>query len=137
MLVDDIRQALPGLRAEAEGRMVDSCTIRRGGGAPVFDPETGGYTTPAGTEVYSGKCEVQISDGLNARESEAGGAEITLSRVTLKIPMSVEGVLPDDVATIDTSELDGDLVDMTFRVLSTFAKTFATARRLQVERLTA
>lgn len=133
-LVDDIVAALPGFRAEAEGRMVDACTITRGGGDPVFDPNTGTYTTPAGTTVYTGKCEVQITDGLNARAADVGGTEVTLSRLTVKIPMSVEGVQVDDIVTITASLLDPDLVDQTFRVLAGFAKTFATARRLQVER---
>lgn len=136
-LVDDIRQALPGLRAEAEGRMVDACTITRGGGDPVFDPDTGEYTTPAGSTIYTGPCEVQISDGLNAREADAGGTEITLSRLTVKVPISVEGVQVDDVVTITASELDPDLVGQTYRVIAGFAKSFATARRLQVERVTA
>lgn len=132
-LVDDIRAALPVLRAEAEGRMVDECSITRGGGAQTFDPNTGTYTTPAGSTIYVGPCEVQISDGLNAQTSEAGGQVVTERRVTVKVPMSVEGVQVDDVVTITASELDPDLVGQTFRVMSTFAKTFATSRRLQVE----
>lgn len=135
-LVDDILTTLPFLRSEAEKRMVDACTITRGGGDDTFDSSTGTYTTPAGSEVYSGDCEVQVSDGLNAREAEAGGAEITVSRVTVKIPISVEGVTEGDLVTITASLLDPDLVGQKFRVIAGFAKTFATCRRLQVERTT-
>lgn len=136
-LVHDIIEALPQFRAEAEARMVDACTITRGGGAPVFDPNTGMYTTPAGTTVYTGPCEVQISDGLTARQADAGGTDVTLSRLTVKVPISVEGIQIDDTVTITASLLDPDLVDQDYRVEAGFAKTFATARRLQVERLTA
>lgn len=113
--------------------MLDACTITRGGGDPVFDPNTGTYTTPAPSTIYTGVCEVQISDGLNAQQTEAGGQVVTERRVTLKVPMSVTGVEVDDIATITASLLDPDLVDQTFRVMGTFAKSFATARRLQVE----
>lgn len=113
--------------------MVDACTITRSGGDPVFDPNTGTYTTPAGSTIYTGACEVQISDGLNAQTFEAGGQVITERRVTLKVPMSVEDVRVDDIATITASMLDPDLVGQTFRVMGTFAKSFSTARRLQVE----
>ena len=120
-------------RIAAEARMVDACTITRGGGAPTFNPNTGTYTNTAGTTIYVGPCEVQISDGLNAQTSEAGGQVVTDRRVTVKVPMSVEGVRVDDVVTITASELDPDLVGQSFRVMTGFAKSFATARRLQVQ----
>ena len=133
-LVDDIRHALPLLRAEAEGRMVDACTITRAGsGDTTFDPNTGTYTDAADTTIYTGRCEVQVSDGLNAQTSDVGGHLVTDMRVTVKVPMSVDGVWVGDVVTITASELDPDLVGKTYRVLGTFAKSFATARRLQVE----
>lgn len=137
-LADDITAALPALRAEAEGRMVDACIITESGAEPTFDGETGEYGDPeAPTVVYSGACEVQVSDGLNARQTEAGGTEVTLSRVTVKIPMSATGVQVGHVVKITASEHDPDLVDQKFTVLAGFAKTFATARRLQVERISA
>ena len=113
--------------------MVDECTITRGGGDPTFDPNTGTYTNTVGTTIYVGPCEVQISDGLNAQTSEAGGQVVTDRRVTVKVPMSVEGVRVDDVVTITASELDPDLVGQSFRVMTGFAKSFSTARRLQVQ----
>lgn len=116
--------------------MLDACTITRGGGDPTFDPNTGNYSTPASSTIYSGACEVQISDGLNAQTTEAGGQVVTERRVTLKVPMSVENVQVDDIATITASALDPDLVGQTFRVAATFAKSFATSRRLQVEETT-
>lgn len=132
-LASDITATLPFLRAEAEGRMVDACIITRGGGAPTFDPNTGNYMTPAGSTIYSGSCEVQISDGLNAREAQAGGTELSLSRLTLKVPVSAVGIRVDDVAVITTATHDPDLEDRTYRVIGEHSKTFATARRLQVE----
>lgn len=136
-LIDDIRAALPGFRAEVEGRMVDACTITRAGvNDTTFDPDTGVYTDAADSTVYTGRCEIQVSDGLNANTTEAGGQVVVDQRVTLKIPMAVEDIRPDDVVTITASELDPDLVGKTYRVMAGFAKSFATARRLQVEEVT-
>lgn len=122
-------------RTAADARMVDACTIAHPGGDPTFDADTGEYTDGTPTVYYTGKCEVQISDGLNARETEAGGTELTLTRLTVKVPISVEGVVVNDIVTITASELDPDLVDQQYRVLAGMAKSFATARRLQVERM--
>lgn len=113
--------------------MVDACAITRAGGAPTFDPNTGTYTDPADSPVYTGACEVQISDGLNASTSEVGGQVVTERRVTVKVPVSAEGIQIDDVVTITASDLDPDLVGQRFRVVAGFAKSFATSRRLQVE----
>lgn len=113
--------------------MVDACTITRSGGVPTLNPTTGLYTTPAATTVYTGACEVQISDGLNAQTAEAGGQVVTERRVTIKVPISAEGIETGDLVTITASALDPDLVNQEFRVLAGFAKSHATARRLQVE----
>lgn len=135
MLVDDILTALPGLQAEAEGRMIDACTITRGGGEETMDPETGEYTTPAGSTIYVGKCEVQVSDSLSARDADAGGEVATILRLTLKVPVSVTGIRKNDVAVITGSMLDPDLVGRKFRVTAGHSKSLATARRMQVEEL--
>lgn len=113
--------------------MRDACTIVRGGKASTFDPATGQYTTPAGTAIYTGVCEVQLTDSLSASTPDAGGQVAAISRLTVKVPMSVEDVEVDDVVTITASALDPDLVGRTYRVASRFAKSFATARRLEVE----
>lgn len=134
-LADDIATALPALRAEAEARMVDACTITRAGDDDTtFDPNTGTYTDAADTAVYSGKCEVQVTDGLNAQRTEAGGTEISITRVTVKVPVSVTGVERGDLVTITEATNDSDLAGQVFSVVGLHSKSYATARRLQVER---
>ncbi len=112
--------------------MVDACTVTRPGAAGTFDPDTGTYTNPTGTAVYSGPCEVQVSDGLTTQNPEAGGQELTITRLTVKVPVSVVGVRVDDVVTVTASLLDPDLVGRVFKVTAGHAKSFLTARRLQV-----
>ncbi len=133
----DIAETLPLLRAEAEGRMVDACTITAAGeGDTTFDPDTGTYTDAADTTVYTGKCEVQISDGLTAEQSEAGGTQIGVVRVTVKIPVSATAVHRGHVVTITAATNDPTLVGQRFTVIGGHGKTYATSRRLQVERIT-
>lgn len=136
-LVDDIRSALPLLRVEAEGRMVDACTITRPTAGETFDPATGTYDAVGSSTIYSGKCEVQLSDGLNARSTEAGGSDLTISRLTVKVPVSAEGIQVGDLVSVTSATFDSSLVDQQFAVIAGHAKTYATARRLEVERVTA
>jgi hypothetical protein len=136
-LVTDITAALPGLRAEAEAMMVDACTITHAGtDDTTFDPDTGTYTNDADSTVYTGPCQVQVSDGLTAQQTEAGGAELTVTRVMVKIPVTATGVQVGDLVTITTATNDADLEGQVFTVVGLHAKTFATSRRLQVERTT-
>ncbi len=120
-------------RSAAEARMTDACSIAHPGAAATFDPVTGTYTDPTATVFYTGPCEVQVSDGLTAQEGEAGGAELTVLRLMVKVPVEVTGVVVDDVVTITASLLDPDLVGRVFQVVAGHAKSFLTARRLQVE----
>ena len=123
-------------RVAAAALMVDSCVIVDGGNAPTFNTTTGVYSDTAGTTVYEGPCQVQVSDGLNARGAEAGGADLTISRVTVKVPISAEGIAVGNTVRITAAENDPELVDQQFTVIAGHTKTFATCRRLQVERLT-
>lgn len=111
--------------------MHDTCTVRRKTGT-VFSESTGQYTDTSST-VYTGKCKLQ--DRIIQGEAEAGGREvITLSSV-LHLPVSVTGVQVDDVAEITASQ-DLAAVGRRLRVAQVFYKSYATARRLQVEDVT-
>jgi hypothetical protein len=134
-LVNDITAALPGLRAEAEGRMVDACTVYRGPYTPIiFDPDTGSWIEPSATLIYDGRCEVQVDGRLVGREIDAGETEITTMRLTVKLPVDTSAdVQIDDQVSVTASAHDPGLVGKLFRVTALHNKTFATARRLQVE----
>lgn len=133
MLVDDILATLPQLRTEAEGRMVDACTITRASGDPTFDENTGTYTPASTSSIYTGPCEVKITDSLTVQVEEAGGGVAPVARLTVKVPASVENVRIGDLVTITSSLLDPELVGRVFTVNALHYKTFATSRRFQVE----
>ncbi len=121
-------------RTAATALMVDACTIAHPGAAATFNAATGVYADPAGTVFYTGPCQIQV--GLAVGGSDAGGAELTVLRLVVKVPVTVVGVEVDDVVTVTASLLDPDLVGRVFQVTAGHAKTFATARRLQVDEVT-
>lgn len=119
-------------RATAERLMADACVITRPGGEPTFNEDTLQYEAPEATKVYEGRCRVQVG-GTLAQAPEAGGRVYTVQRAQVSVPMSVTGVAVDDVLTVTSAAHDPDLVGARFRVQSLFHKTYATARRLEVE----
>lgn len=124
-------------RAAAERLMVDQCVIRRAG-PETTDPVTG-VVTPTWTDIYEGRCKVQESSGFAAtgQSPEAGEHAFSVQRYMLHVPMSVTGAAEGDVATITAATLDPSLVGRVYRLDGEFAKSYATARRFEVEETTA
>lgn len=146
MLGDDIAQALPYLRAQAESLMIDTCTISRpGAGKGQFNEATGKYDAPArvtiygpGVEPHRGKCQLVIQSVTNASSSSnAGDRTAVVQGDVLKLPVDGTGTVSiGDVAKIVTSPTDPDLVDREFTVTGRRAMTHATARPLPVKEVT-
>ncbi len=112
----------------AEELMVDTCTIRRKTGT-ALNETTGKYTDTTAT-IYTGMCKIQ--DRVIQGEVEAGGRQVVILSSFLHVPMSVTTVQVDDVAEITASQ-DPAAVGRKLRVAQLFYKSYATARRLQVE----
>ena len=122
-------------RRAAERLMVDTCTVRRVA-SHTTDPETG-VITPTYSTIYAGKCKVQRNPApTNSRPTSVGEAEVFLAYIELHLPTSATGVDSDDMATIDTSALDPDLVGVVFHLRELAHKTFQTARRFGVQEVT-
>lgn len=120
-------------RSAAEKLMVDTCTISHPGeGQGPWNEADMGYDPPPPDVFYTGRCRVQLSAAM-ANTPEAGERVLVVQRATVAVPMSVTGVRVGDTITVTASEHDPDLVGNTYRVRSLFAKTHATARRLEVE----
>ncbi len=114
--------------------MLDTCTVRRATGQALN--ETTGQYTPTYSVIYTGKCKLQYAGRTSQGESEAGGREVITLGMFLHLPVTVTAVAVDDVATVDTS-IDPAAVGRKLRVAQLAYKTFLTARRLQVEDVTA
>ncbi|MEU7814127.1 DUF6093 family protein [Pseudonocardia sp. NPDC049154] len=90
-------------RKRREALMRSTCRILRpGSGDPVFDPETGEYTTPAETLVYEGPCRVRPTfspaeqDGSSAERqlvTNAYNVEIPWTRSTETTPVDIADVV--------------------------------------------
>jgi hypothetical protein len=113
--------------------MVDTCVIRRRG-PEVTNPDTG-VVTPTWTQIYNGPCKLQESAGFGAAgtEPQAGEHKFVLQGWRLHLPIAETGPTDGDVAEVTTAGVDPDLVGRRYRLGGDFAKTFATARRIQVE----
>lgn len=102
-------------------------------GATTQDPTTGS-TTPAYLTRFTSKCKVQTRN-LEARAEEVGGRTATTVTVELHLPIDAPAVSVGDVCEITAvgALSDMQLLGRKFRVVAPVAKSFATARRLDVE----
>lgn len=132
-LIEAIQAELPRLRAEAEALMTDTCTVRRATGATTQDPNTG-TTVPVYADLFTSKCKVQARS-LQALTAEAGGRTATTVRLELHLPLSADAAETYDVAEITAvgALSDGQLIGRKFTIAAPVAKSFATARRYEVE----
>ena len=132
-LLDEAMGALPDMRRAAESLMLDRGTMRRATGATTQDPDTGS-TVPEFADQFSSKCKIQTRN-LQARESEVGGRTATSVRVELHLPITAPAVEVGDVFEVTRVDARSDrqLLGRKFRVIAPVGKSFATARRLEVE----
>lgn len=117
-------------REVAEGRMLDTCTIRRVTGD--FLDESTMVRTPTYVQVYAGPCRVVDVEAV-VRTPEAGGATVTVHRVRLDIPVTATGVRRNDQVEITGSVTRPAVAGMAARVVSLPADTQTTAQRISVE----
>ncbi len=126
---DTLAAALPGLRAEAESLMVDTCRVTTPGTA-TWDDSTGIYTDGTPTTIYEGKCRLR-RPAAAPQGVDVGEAAWAVDQYVLSLP--VEG--SEDVADghdveILTSANDPAAVGLTLTITGGHWQSQATARRL-------
>lgn len=114
--------------------MVDACSVKYASGSS-FNESTG-VEEPTYVVRFSSRCKIQSRD-LQSTERDAGGRESTSIRLTVHLPVSAGVVAVDDVVTITACTFDPQMVGRTFRVLAPVGKSFASARRVEVEGIVA
>lgn len=130
----DIAAALPELRAAAESKMVDSCTIVAITATGDPDPVTS-LPSEERITIYAGKCEYRAAD-TQAQSVESGGRQFVQQGAVLKIPVNAPGsaaVAVGNVATVTLAMNDPTAAPVVVTVVGTHRQTYATARRLPVE----
>jgi hypothetical protein len=117
--------------------MTDTVAITYATGDTPID-ETTGSETPVYATRFTSKCKIQTR-ALQARQEEVGGRTATTVTVELHLPVSAGAVEVGDVAEITAvgALSDTHLLGRKFRVVAPVAKSFATARRLDVEEIVA
>lgn len=111
--------------------MLDTCTVTRAGGEPMWDPDTGSYTPPMGGSVYTGPCRIKPREV--AQDVQAGEQEVGVRRYDVALPHDTATVVQvGDVLTV-TASSDGWLVGRVLAVTGVEIATARTARWLTVE----
>ena len=130
-LGNDLAAALPGMRAQAESMMTDSCVITDGTGEPVWNNDTGTYDVPAGATVYSGKCRLRMPRMTGSRV-DVGEASWAVDDGVLSLPVDgSEAVAAGHVAVVTLR--NDSAASVTVTVQATHVQTASTARRLPVK----
>ena len=119
-------------RERAEEHMVDTLELRGPDVRGTLDPDTGQYPITPGPLKYSGPGKIQTTDVIG-NAADAVERVVMVTRFGAHLPMSAPAAAVDDVITVKASELDPQLVDRRFRVVSLVHKSLMTARRLAVE----
>lgn len=125
-LLDDVMAELPALQAAAESLMVESCTVKRG--ATVTPGPKGEDVVGYAETVYEGRCKVQDRD-LSPQEEESGSSTVDVLKSTLHFPVSAGPFRSGDVVFMGSDEAPS------WRILAGHDKTWQTARRCPVERV--
>lgn len=117
--------------------MVDACTIKRLSGQ-VTNLQTGAvidsYTT-----LYSGICRIQRVRGQrlgSAHPAIIGAAQIYQQPLAVHVPVTVGGIILQDIVTVTASLMEPDLIGRQFWVQVLPPKTFTTAHRYGLQEVT-
>lgn len=100
--------AVPFFRTQFDAAMVDTCTVAAVTDRGTFNPATGRYSSPSGSDIYSGQCLIRPDQTFEDRER--ADAEVVVGRYTIIVPHDTVGIQPDDQVTVDTCTLDPGLV---------------------------
>ncbi len=91
---------LATFRRDRAARWASTCTITRGDGEKVWNPDTGDYDEGT-TAVYTGRCGLS-SPGRTASDVQAAGAAYAVSDYLVTVPIGTD-VHVDDTVTVSDS----------------------------------
>lgn len=124
-------------RRLAERLMIDRFRFTRAVlGPPIRDDETGDLVYPPREIVYEGKGKVQTYEAHEVGIGSAGRL-FTVQRYQIHVPVASGRFMIGDVGECTKATLDPELLGREYIVAALLHKTAATARRLQVDEVTA
>jgi hypothetical protein len=116
--------------------MFDAGRVERGGGEPVFNPETGKVEPPPPVLVYEGRCKVQTWEAFESNP-QAGERKLTVQRYYLHVPVGCGPFAVGDTITITAAVENPNLPGTQFTVSGLNDKTLQTAQRLLIDEVVA
>jgi hypothetical protein len=124
-------------RVFALSLMIDTVSIKRLTGQ-VTNLQTGAVVDTY-TVLYSGIGRIQRVRGQrlgSAHPSIVAGAQLYQQPLAVHVPITVTGIILEDVVTVISSVMDPDLNGRTFWVQVLPPKTFTTAHRFGLQEVT-
>lgn len=122
---------LAQLRADEGALLPDTCTVTRASGEPVFDANTGTYTDPNPTTIYTGACRIAPLP-VQDRAVLFGEASVDLVAYRATFPYNAPQFIKDDRVNVTTSQ-DSQLIGRVLEVHSYEVKTLQTKRRVLLQ----
>lgn len=122
-------------RARAESLHTANFDVLRDTGETTEDPETL-QEVPVYDTIHAGIRGKFQSGVSQPREVEASGVKIADSALEWHCSIAVTGILTDDIVACLTSPTDPEYVGVRVRITGPHTKSYSTARRFPVERLT-
>ena len=131
--VEVLDQTLVDLRALAEARMKDTCTVSYKTGETTQD-ETTGATIAVYAVRFTSRCKAQANT-LATGDADVGGGRTVVDRLQVHLPWDCPQSFPDDVIEITAiaPTTTPRLLGRKFIVGAPMDKTDATATRLNVQ----
>jgi len=121
--------AVATFRTHWAARFVDTVTVTRTTGRGVINETTGAYDNPTVTTLYTGSALIRpVSD---EKTSDYGGEQVTTMLIDVFVPHDTDGLLVDDVVTVDASVYDDDLTGTVGRVVGVDRDTYHTRQRIR------
>lgn len=122
---------LTQLRVDEEALLPDTCTVTRAAGEPVFDANTGTYTTPDPTTIYTGACRIAPLP-VQDRAVIFGEAAVDLVVYQATFPYNAPVFEKDDRVNVTVSQ-DTQLIGRALEVHGYEVKTLQTKRRVLLQ----
>ena len=119
---------LARIRTDYTATLGDTGTIVRLSGDPVFDPDTGTYTEPSESTIYTGAGRVMPRPAAETVVA-VGEQPVTLRLYDVSLPYDADGIEVDDY-WVTTVSVDAELVGRRLRVLDVGWSSLQAGRRL-------
>lgn len=132
---------LSSARTTVKRLMIDDVVITHETGPETLNEETGKMQAQAPVTIYTGKAKVRRHRTQSINGQEEGGGQAYITRVTVGLPLEVDGVNTPTIPVgayvkVTASVRDSSLVGREYLVIENPGNTFAVQQSLECEEAT-